>query len=236
LDLSARLVAFYEKHAPHKVQNIGNLLSGIEWGKLTVTELDGLLTDEYGEGFMTAPAPTPAPAPAPAPTPALAPTPATAIAIATATATATTPMATTMMMSDIGPQAIIEAEVKQHQQQQQAEPAPGNADAVVDDESLPLPAGWAMLIDDDSGDPYYVHLPTRKTVWDRPNATTNVIAVGSTNIDIAASAPKVTTAKADAQVAPLPAGWKEYIDKDSGDPYFVNTNSGEAAWDRPTIS
>jgi hypothetical protein len=52
LDLSNLLTAFYEKHAPHKVKNVSNLLTHIEGGDLTVEELNQLLVDEYGEGFV----------------------------------------------------------------------------------------------------------------------------------------------------------------------------------------
>jgi hypothetical protein len=54
-DLSKALTAFYEKHAPAKVKNVSNLLTHIENGDLSVQELNQLLLDEYGEGFVDAP-------------------------------------------------------------------------------------------------------------------------------------------------------------------------------------
>lgn len=81
-DLGRALTAFYEKHAPAKVKNVSNLLTHIENGDLSVQELNQLLLDEYGEGFVSSGDPPPAaqeappeeeeevaPPPAPAPAP-----------------------------------------------------------------------------------------------------------------------------------------------------------------------
>jgi WW domain/Thrombospondin type 1 domain len=34
---------------------------------------------------------------------------------------------------------------------------------------------------------------------------------------------------------PLPSGWVEYVDEESGYPYFYNSSTGESSWDRPEL-
>ena len=43
-------------------------------------------------------------------------------------------------------------------------------------------------------------------------------------------------AKPPADAPPLPEGWAEQIDPDSGNPFYTNSASGETTWDRPAAS
>ena len=75
-----------------------------------------------------------------------------------------------------------------------------------------LPPGWEELIDP-AGVPYYFHLASGETTWDRPVERLPPAAVLSAALQ--------------------DEGWTTLFDAESGRAYYFNNKSGESSWEPP---
>eukprot|EP01105_Mastigella_eilhardi_P022529 TRINITY_DN5553_c0_g1_i2.p1 TRINITY_DN5553_c0_g1~~TRINITY_DN5553_c0_g1_i2.p1 ORF type:complete len:398 (+),score=113.06 TRINITY_DN5553_c0_g1_i2:120-1313(+) len=95
-----------------------------------------------------------------------------------------------------------------------------------------LPPGWVERTDPNSGRAYYANLVTRESRWDRPTATAAtppVVAAAAAPIAVVAAA-QIAPATA---LPPLPCGWEERLDRNSGRTYYVHLPSRKSQWERP---
>mmetsp|Transcript_28205 Transcript_28205/g.60348 ORF Transcript_28205/g.60348 Transcript_28205/m.60348 type:complete len:905 (+) Transcript_28205:1528-4242(+) len=95
-----------------------------------------------------------------------------------------------------------------------------------DDDDGSLPHGWLAVDDPTSGDTYYVNEATGETTWDRPPGEHR-----ASSRSFGASQPSIHTSDDDAD---LPPGWLSVDDPDTGDTYYVNKETGESTWDKPS--
>jgi len=119
----------------------------------------------------------------------------------------------------------------------------------VDDDALP--DGWTRVIDETSGNMYYVNNTTGATSWDRPEKShVHNETVDEKNDDVVprrlkdASAPGSLQPKAEDEpstqsIEPaesaeeLAPGWKSVVDEISGNTYYFHEVSGETTWTKP---
>lgn len=89
-----------------------------------------------------------------------------------------------------------------------------------------LPKGWEEKLDPATGCPYYFHYTTGVAQWQRPEAGEAQLETASAGLSL--GKPSIRE--------PLPEGWEEYLDPNSGDAYFYNTVSKTCQWDRPSAA
>ena len=116
------------------------------------------------------------------------------------------------------------------------------------EDSSPLPAGWAQLETDD-GSPYFVFEADGTTQWERPTSTEE--QGESTSVEAEAepaeeALAELTSAMRDEtpmpdedepemESMPLPAGWAQ-LETDDGSPYFIFKADGTTQWEHPTLT
>ena len=151
-------------------------------------------------------------------------------------------------------QEVAPAPEQQEQEQEETE----NAQDVA-----PLPPGWMELKDEASGRSYYVNQADNTTTWERPVSTSDAAeekpeAVGEEKVD---HTPELTrensfenvnedmmsspTNAADTTMGiledlqeeepPLPEGWREAMDPDSGRKFYFNEAENSRTWERPVV-
>eukprot|EP00934_Nitzschia_sp_Nitz4_P008522 Nitzschia sp. Nitz4//scaffold34_size148208//91553//101858//NITZ4_002988-RA/size148208-snap-gene-0.209-mRNA-1//1//CDS//3329548819//8512//frame0 len=92
--------------------------------------------------------------------------------------------------------------------------------------SSDLPDGWTEIIDEDSGKVYYLNELENTTTWEKPTTTE--------------TAPEVPTEfsssydKGASNEIKLSDEWVEIVDPQSGDTYYLNTETNETSWVRPS--
>mmetsp|Transcript_8712 Transcript_8712/g.16665 ORF Transcript_8712/g.16665 Transcript_8712/m.16665 type:complete len:706 (-) Transcript_8712:344-2461(-) len=113
-----------------------------------------------------------------------------------------------------------------HASQRSVNSSGHGTNASSDDKDEHLPPGWLAVLDPDSGDHYYVNESTGETTWDRPPGEHR-----ASSRSFGASQPSIHTSDDDAD---LPPGWLSVDDPDTGDTYYVNKETGESTWDKPS--
>jgi len=88
-----------------------------------------------------------------------------------------------------------------------------------------LPEGWEEKLDPATGRSYYFHYEKGNAQWERPKASDETASALLCGVCTSESTPSTRE--------PLPEGWEEYLDPDSGESYFYNTVSKNCQWDRP---
>lgn len=102
-------------------------------------------------------------------------------------------------------------------------------DIVNDDDNLP--PGWETILDPTTGDYYYAH-ENGETSWDRPASDSTKNGNDRNN---ASQGPIEDNEDSETSLNDnLPSGWFSAVDKDSGDRYYCNEDTGETAWEHPT--
>ena len=153
------------------------------------------------------------------------------------------------------------SDVDNHQNTEAAEPLQLNCDAGDSLKSI-LPAGWAELVDESSGQPYYFNEDDNITQWESPEpieevnlsaTSTPVYApVGKSLERVAPVADVQASIEAKEVVAEvdlvssfaenddlpvvdtaLPAGWVELVDESSGQSYYFNEDDNITQWESP---
>lgn len=104
---------------------------------------------------------------------------------------------------------------------------------------------WKEVVDDATGQIYYLHLVTQETSWEKPNdhRDEQANAVGAVPEPEEASLGEGDDALAsedehgDMQQGGngiLPSGWEELVDESNGQTYYFNSVIQETSWERPT--
>jgi uncharacterized protein YbdZ (MbtH family) len=117
-------------------------------------------------------------------------------------------------------EAVSALQISRGQQQQQQQQFQLQQQASLrHTQHQPLPAGWQVLLDPQSGRQYFVDHNTGTTHWQLPSQ----------------AAPAVHQQPSPAQHAQggLPAGWHALTDPTSGATYFFDANSGTTHWQLP---
>ena len=107
-----------------------------------------------------------------------------------------------------------------------------------------LPRGWVESTDPSSGKIYYCNPQTRETKWERPTVfitNTNALAPRQSGNSLAALGDRAShhratlnTRQTQQQVQPpLPPGWVEATDPNSGKVYYCNPHTRQTKWERP---
>jgi Sec23-binding domain of Sec16/WW domain len=121
-------------------------------------------------------------------------------------------------------------------------------DTLNPETSLQLPGGWVELIDETSGETYFLYEPDGTRTWERPTINscvvpetepanpgledpvlTDVVAETLESDDTADRKSSTRMPSHD-----LAEGWVEMIDETSNVPYYVYEQDGTTTWDRPT--
>lgn len=126
----------------------------------------------------------------------------------------------------------------EHQQQSQQNLQHGNQHS--------LPLGWVEATDPSSGKVYYCNPQTRETKWERPMmpmTNSNKLAPQQSGNNLAVSRDRTplqgqthnTWQGQQQQLVqpPLPQGWVEATDPNSGKIYYCNPHTRETKWERP---
>jgi hypothetical protein len=97
----------------------------------------------------------------------------------------------------------------------------------------PLPACWTEYFDEAHGAKYYYNEKTDISQWTRPVAIVStfskVNACGRSN-------PAELIQDATCRQSPLPTGWTEQLDDNTGVSYYWNERTYVSQWDRPVAS
>jgi len=115
-----------------------------------------------------------------------------------------------------------------------------------------LPEGWVELIDESSGQPYYLNEHTQEVTWDRPEDEAPQISsepevadeAENPSVDekpaeggsiVGPSEEEVIEPESDvAKHYSLPLGWTEEIHDETGERYYVHED-GRTQWERPAM-
>ena len=106
----------------------------------------------------------------------------------------------------------------------------------------PLPSGWEKMIDESSGQIYYVNEDENITQWEKPEKDSDTAIsddLVNQNEEIPSKTDEVVNEEtvpannADATSTDLPGGWEEVIDESSGQVYYYNEAENLTQWDRP---
>lgn len=115
-------------------------------------------------------------------------------------------------------QRELEQGVLEWQQTQQASPPPPQA-AV-------LPEGWEERVDPRTGKTFYVDHINHQTTWKRPTVSSATPQNTSTT--------GITTSSTTTVASDLPPPWRMEHDPASGRPFYVNPQTRETRWERPS--
>ena len=112
----------------------------------------------------------------------------------------------------------------------------------IEKETQVLPTGWVEYKDEDQHQ-YYYNTIDGSQVWEFPTESAEAAAAA------AAAAAETTTEGTVREEEPaedlgndatetleLPAGWVQYMDEESGTPYYFNTETEEQVWEMPSQS
>ena len=118
---------------------------------------------------------------------------------------------------------------------------PQNPPGWREQEPQPLPPGWVEATDPSSGKVYYCNPHTRETKWERPTVLTTsttvapIVVTGnpSSHHNAPLSTWQQQQQQQQPQQQPLPPGWVETKDPNSGKVYFCNPITRETKWERP---
>lgn len=124
-----------------------------------------------------------------------------------------------------------------------------------DDVQKSLPNGWEEARDPDSGEAYYYNALTGSTSWERPvdeatgseqlvddlrkEESGESIAKGTEEDGKSYDSSSINESDSDggqSETEPLPIGWEEVFDKDSGRVYYYNAEENTSSWTLPTRS
>jgi hypothetical protein len=108
-------------------------------------------------------------------------------------------------------------------------------------EGANLPDGWVMVEDPQSGEMYYFNDATGETSWELPTEAQSEEpneAEYEKQTALLDETKHETTCAADHNepLSELPSGWEAVVDATSGETYYFNEETGETAWDPPTIT
>lgn len=92
---------------------------------------------------------------------------------------------------------------------------------------------WFPVVDPQSGDTYYANERTGETSWEKPEEILRLENAPHNN-SITQNETPLLTNEPNQNDDNLPPGWFAVTDPQSGDEYFVNEQTGETTWDRPT--
>ena len=101
---------------------------------------------------------------------------------------------------------------------------PAAATAAEDEDSDEDEGEWTELADPDTGAKYWYNALTGETTWDEPAAVKRAAEAA------AGAAAGAAGNDGDATTA---GPWIEVVDDDSGDVYYVNTETQESSWEKP---
>jgi len=101
-----------------------------------------------------------------------------------------------------------------------------------------LPPGWVEATDPSSGKVYYCNQQTRETKWERPTMpmiNSNKIAPQQSRDQTPQQRNTHSIWQGQQQQVqpPLPQGWVEATDPNSGKTYYCNPHTRETKWERP---
>jgi len=104
-----------------------------------------------------------------------------------------------------------------------------------------LSDGWVELVDESSGNTYYLNEADGTTCWERPTKELDAIdaappgdAGGIAEKSVGPSAKTTETPTTEKQ-AELPPGWVELVDPTSGHLYYLNEATNETLWKKPSL-
>lgn len=102
------------------------------------------------------------------------------------------------------------------------------------DEHGTLPPGWERRLDK-FGHPFYIDHNTRTTTWVRPSLNTPPAVIERRQQEIVQQQRIMHEARTLPTLADsgLPAGWEQRI-APNGQPYYINHNTQQTTWHRPT--
>nr|CCC92291.1 conserved hypothetical protein [Trypanosoma congolense IL3000] len=91
----------------------------------------------------------------------------------------------------------------------------------------PLPPFWEERVDATTGRVFYVNHQTRETTWTRPPAP---------NLPVHHPSPVPAVPQFTAPLMPLPPFWEERVDATTGRTFYINPQTRETTWTRPTLT
>lgn len=92
---------------------------------------------------------------------------------------------------------------------------------------------WVKATDPDSGEPYFVHVETHETTWDRPDDYFSDADGDAAAAAAGDDAPAPASAAPSHAQARTRSRWVPVEDADSGAVYYVHKDTRESTWDRP---
>jgi len=114
-----------------------------------------------------------------------------------------------------------EPEAQPQQPQQQPQQSGGGND---------LEDGWEERFDPNTNHAYYYNSTTGVSQWEKPVKKNQGGGFGGNQNGYNNGGGYQQNGGGDS----LPPGWKEMTDNNTGRPYYVNTQTGESVWERPT--
>eukprot|EP01047_Picozoa_sp_COSAG01_P030756 COSAG01_NODE_2156_length_8253_cov_15.131280_2_plen_768_part_00 len=95
-----------------------------------------------------------------------------------------------------------------------------------------LPLGWEAAVSTSTGETYYVNTETGDSTYDRP---TTAAASSDATIDNTLSSMQGDGEYMETEDT-LPLGWEAAVSTSTGETYYVNTETGDSTYDRPTTA